>query len=88
MQADKEKLQRKNKEAIFKMQQLQDKIIDRDDKIDQLNSKLDILTGENNQLRENYDKLMKKLEEISENNILIPKDGKKDHGNQQSEMQK
>lgn len=64
------------------MQQLQDKIIDRDDKIDQLNSKVDILTGENTQLRENYDKLMKKLEEISENNILIPKDGKKDHGNQ------
>jgi len=59
------------------MQSMNDKMQDKDEKIDQMNSKLEILVDENNKLKESYEKLLIKLNFIQDNNILIPKDGGK-----------
>eukprot|EP00347_Sterkiella_histriomuscorum_P007099 403350261 len=74
---EKDVLAQKNKDYIYKMQQLNDTLQDKDEKIDQLSSKVEIMSSENTQIKESYDKLMAKLQFIQENHILIPKDGKR-----------
>ena len=59
------------------MSLLNEKIFDKDEKIEQLNLKINILTEENSKMKESYEKLFSKLTMIQENNILIPKDGKR-----------
>ena len=59
------------------MSLLNDKIFDKDEKIDQLNLKINILNEENVKMKESYEKLHHKLTLIQDNNILIPKDGKR-----------
>lgn len=56
------------------MQQLNEKLQDRDEKIDEQNSKIEILTGESKQIKESYDKLLAKLTNIQDNHIIIPKE--------------
>lgn len=47
---------------------------DKDEKIEQLNSKVEIVADENHKLKESYEKLMIKLTNMQENYIMIPKD--------------
>lgn len=42
-----------------------------------MQSKMEILNDENVKLKESYEKLLMKITHIQENNILIPKDGKR-----------
>lgn len=64
--------QAKLKESINKMSQFRDIIADKDDKVEQLSSKIEILVGENQQLKEANEKLLQKISFIQDNHILIP----------------
>jgi len=55
------------------MTKLQEVIIDKDDKIEQLQATVEILTSGKNFIKKSYDSVMNKLKKLEEENFLIPK---------------
>ena len=77
LQKERERYIREGKELKSQIQQIKEVVQDKDEKIDQVNSKVEIMTQENTQIKEAYEKLMVKLSYLQENHIMIPKDGKR-----------
>ena len=71
--AEKEQIQIKAKEIVGKMQKLTDESQDKDDKIDQLNTTIEILNSDKTYIKKSYDSLLEKYKRIQDENILIPK---------------
>lgn len=61
------------KEFIFKIQQLQETLSDKEETLTQLQQTVEILTNDKKFLKKSYDSLMTKFKKIQEENILIPK---------------
>lgn len=80
-------LQTKCKDAAFQNITLQETIIDKDEKIEQLQATIEILTSGKNFIKKSYDSLMNKLKRIEEDNFLIPKKKEEKKGNAEAETQ-
>jgi len=74
--AEKESLKNKQVDQLYKMQQMNEKVTDLEERNEQLVQKLEIIEQENGKLNEAYERAIQKVQKIEENNILIPKDGK------------
>ena len=63
----------KNRDQVFQMSKHVETIQDKDEKIEQLQATIEILTSGKNFIKKSYDSLMAKLKRIEEENFLIPK---------------
>ena len=73
---EREKYNERSKEAILKSQQLREECEDKQILIDELESKQNLVRDQMKIQKEANDMLQKKIDQIYNHNILIPKEGK------------
>lgn len=73
LQTERDQLDWKCRDLQVQMVKQNEAIVDKDDKIEELNATKEILTSGKNFIKKSYDALQNKLRKIEQENYIIPK---------------